>query len=133
MFVRRNSIRNRPNQIWGKARMARTKNMLFMSPTLEVLKLSCWLNAVAACRVQVGTYAGVGDVGVWAMRECGQTQLYIGQGMRAAHREHLAHAYDSGRVETQRLVESCRGLPCRKWYAECGWEIRNYGQARRRK
>ena len=38
---------------WGpRARAERTKNMLLMSVTLEVSKLSGWLKAVADCRVE---------------------------------------------------------------------------------
>ena len=34
----------------GRARAERTRNMLSMSVTLDVSKLSGWLNAVAHCR-----------------------------------------------------------------------------------
>ena len=36
----------------GRARAERTLNMLSMSVTLDVSKLSCWLNADASCRVE---------------------------------------------------------------------------------
>ena len=36
----------------ARARAERTANMLFMSVTLDVSKLSGWLNAVAYCRVE---------------------------------------------------------------------------------
>ena len=42
--------------VWaeGAARWKRTLNMEVMSVTLEVSKLSGWLKARAACRVQMG-------------------------------------------------------------------------------
>ena len=36
----------------ARHRDERTRNMLFMAVTLEVLKLSCWLNADAPCRTE---------------------------------------------------------------------------------
>ena len=36
----------------GRARAERTLNMRYMFVTLDVLKLSGWLNAVADCRVE---------------------------------------------------------------------------------
>ena len=36
----------------GRARAERTSNMLYMSVTLDVSKLSGWLNADAYCRVK---------------------------------------------------------------------------------
>ena len=36
----------------GRARAERTENMLLMYVTLDVSKLSDWLNAYAACRVE---------------------------------------------------------------------------------
>ena len=40
-----------PTQGWGgRARAERTQNMLFMSVTLDVSKLSGWLNAFVSCR-----------------------------------------------------------------------------------
>ena len=42
-----------PTQGWGdRARAERTQNMLFMVVTLDVSKLSGWLNADADCRVE---------------------------------------------------------------------------------
>ena len=38
-----------------RARAGRTTNMLFMSVTLDVSKLTGWLNADANCRVATGT------------------------------------------------------------------------------
>ena len=36
----------------GRARAGRTRNILYMVVTLDVLKLSGWLNADAPCRVE---------------------------------------------------------------------------------
>ena len=38
----------------GRAGGERTRNMPFMSVTLDVSKLSGWLNADADCRVEIG-------------------------------------------------------------------------------
>ena len=37
----------------GRARAERTENMWFMSVTLDVSRLSGWLNADALCRVEM--------------------------------------------------------------------------------
>ena len=39
----------------GRARAERTENMLYMLVTLDVSKLSGWLNADASCRVEGST------------------------------------------------------------------------------
>ena len=44
--------RVRLKALGARARAERTKNMLTMSVTLDVLKLSGWLNAFASCRVE---------------------------------------------------------------------------------
>ena len=44
--------RTRLRRLLAGARAERTKNMLLMSVTLDVSKLSGWLNAVAHCRVE---------------------------------------------------------------------------------
>ena len=42
-----------PTQGWGgRARAERTKNMRYIFVTLDVSKLSGWLNAFAVCRVE---------------------------------------------------------------------------------
>ena len=40
------------SRLWVRARAERTQNMLLMVVTLDVSKLSGWLNALAPCRVQ---------------------------------------------------------------------------------
>ena len=42
----------------GRARAERTENMYPMSVTLDVSRLSGWLNADASCRVERGTVGG---------------------------------------------------------------------------
>ena len=75
--------------------------MLRMVVTLEVSKLSGWLNADAYCG---GSKEG---------HTCGASYGGVsGQGTRGgAHREHVAHVRDAGGVEAQRLVERRRFLP----------------------
>eukprot|EP00964_Phaeocystis_antarctica_P058053 scaffold34414_cov60-Phaeocystis_antarctica.AAC.8 len=78
------------------ARAERTRNMLFMSVTLDVSKLSGWLNAYATCRVKRRAYdATPNPVGVH--RE-GPTQGCGSQGTRGAHPEHALHGRDLGGV-----------------------------------
>ena len=54
-------------QIGRRARVDRTKNMSFICVTLEVSKLSGWLNAVALCRFETRAY----EAGQGAGREAG--------------------------------------------------------------
>ena len=82
--------------------------MPYMVVTLEVSKLSGWLNADADCRESKEGHAVRGEV-------YGSARLKaVGQGTRGAHVEHPAHVHDLGRVEAERLVERLRGLPSRK-------------------
>ena len=46
----------------GRARAQRTPNMLFMSATLDVSRLSGWLNADALCRVTRESISRRGDM-----------------------------------------------------------------------
>ena len=107
--------------------------MLNMFVTLEVSKLSGWLNALAFCRVskegramrgevQTGRPEVAGDRGARSVQERARPQI----GSRAqggAHFEHEAHVCDAGGFEAQRLVERPRPLPSRK---------RGYDEGRRR-
>ena len=43
--------RARLKAVGARARAERTENMSFMSVTLDVSKLSAWLNAFALCRI----------------------------------------------------------------------------------
>ena len=95
--------------------------MLFMYVTLEVSKLSGWLNAFAFCReskgghavrcgVRAGTREVAGNRGARSVQ--GRARLQIrGRAWRGAHPEHAEHACDAGGVEAQRLVERQRVLP----------------------
>ena len=44
--------RDRPKAVGARARAERTQNMSYMVVTLDVSKLSGWLNAFAFCRVE---------------------------------------------------------------------------------
>ena len=91
-------------------RAERTRNMSRMVVTLDVSKLSGWLNACASCRVERGACdAGRGAArgrreGVgWRRRKRhvhgeGPTQGWGSQGTRGAHVEHAAHVSDTGGV-----------------------------------
>ena len=96
--------------------------MAYMVVTLDVSKLSGWLNGDAPCRVERRAC----DAGRGAARETwgrgvaatqpactGRARLKAvgGQGTREAHDEHAAHVRDLGRVEAERLVERRRVLP----------------------
>eukprot|EP00964_Phaeocystis_antarctica_P149894 scaffold117165_cov54-Phaeocystis_antarctica.AAC.3 len=95
--------------------------MRCMSVTLEVSKLSGWLNVDARCRaskeghamrgeVQTGRPEVAGDRGARSVQ--GRARLQIGSRARGgAHVEHGVHGCDAGGVEAQRLVERRRDLP----------------------
>ena len=97
-------------------------NMLPMSVTLDVSKLSGWLNAVARCRVERRACAVRGEVYGSARREAAgdnrassvqrRARVQIGGRPRGgAHLKHGMHFRDAGGVEGQRLVERRRFLP----------------------
>ena len=105
----------------ARARAGRTMNMLPMPVTLEVSRLlSDWSNDFAPCRVERRAYDAVragreaagcvwGDGSASGMHGKGPTQGVGGQRTRRAHREHVAHSLDLGRVEAaERLVERQR-------------------------
>ena len=105
-------------------REERTWKMLFIFVTLEVSKLSGWLNADAYCREVKGGHVRCGAVCApgggggggrpWCKQRAGDLGLdyRLGAGIRGgAHVEHEAHACDARRVEAQRLVERRRVLP----------------------
>ena len=105
----------------ARACAERTWNMLRMFVTLDVSKLSGWLNADACCRESNGGHSvwgevcpgrreAAGDRGARSVQ--GRARLQIGSRARGgAHGEHLLHGCDVGGVEAQRLVERRRGLP----------------------
>eukprot|EP00964_Phaeocystis_antarctica_P055511 scaffold32656_cov108-Phaeocystis_antarctica.AAC.2 len=120
--------RVRLKALGARARAERTSNICFMFVTLDVSKLSGWLNADALCRVErracgagrgirPGRREGVGC----RRRKRHAWGLKAGaQGTRGAHVEHVLHGRDLGRVEAERLVEHRRGLPRRKAGMRCG-------------
>ena len=84
--------------------------------TLEVSKLSGWLNADAPCRESQGGHTVRGEVQSTGRPEAagdrgarsaqGRARPQIGSRARkGAHAEHVAHVRDAGGVEAQRLVE----------------------------
>ena len=95
----------------------RTENMPIMFLTLEVSKLSGWLNAAAFCRESNRGHTvrceGAGQqTGAMASSVKGRARLQIRGGARGgAHAEHVVHGRDAGGVKAQRLVERIRALP----------------------
>ena len=88
--------------------------------TLDVSKLSGWLNVFADCRVQREAWeegdmqaGGRGRGLECASERVGSIQVEDWAGA-APHLKHPVHACDAGRVETQRLVERVRVLPSPK-------------------
>jgi hypothetical protein len=90
---------------WGpRARAERTKNMAYMFVTLEVSKLSGWLKADAACRVE-GRACDAGGGG--ASRKAG------GPVVVAAHKRH-AREWPDSRLGGQGHARSARRT-CGTW------------------
>ena len=85
----------------------RTTNMLAMIVTLEVSRLSGWLNARADCQEA----AEVGRQSRCTQCAGEGSTVDSGQAQGGAHVEHVAHGRDAGGVEAQRLVELTRVLP----------------------
>ena len=129
---RNRHARGGPNSRLGVgARAERTMNMSAMFVTLDVSKVSAWLNANAYCRVERracdagrGTRTGRREGVGWRRRKRsaqeGSDSRLWGQGTRGAHVEHAVHVRDLGRVEAERLVERRRFLPSRKAGMRCG-------------
>ena len=96
-----------------------------MVVTLEMSKLSGWLNADASCRVEreaweergatcgAGRREGLGGGGASSAQGGPQLRRLLAGHARGAHSEHAIHDCDTGRVEAQRLVERDRALPSR--------------------
>ena len=101
-----------------------------MSVTLDVSRLSGWLNDDAYCRVGRRGGREVGGCGAAAAQAActGRARLKAGgQGTRGAHREHVAHVRDARCVEAQQLVECFRFLCAESKKSltqrvRCGWE-----------
>ena len=82
-----------------------------MVVTLDVSRLSGWLNADADCRVERRAYeAGLGEAWVRKHEVLCKTAAPLAA-CREAHPKHVVHGCDAGCVETQRLVERTRPLP----------------------
>eukprot|EP00964_Phaeocystis_antarctica_P024098 scaffold13486_cov55-Phaeocystis_antarctica.AAC.2 len=118
----------------ARACVERTENMAYMVVTLDVSKLSGWLNAVADCRVKRRAYDAERGVG-WEAGGRGPSAAHERharregpavkaggaiEGMRGAHGEHGVHGCDARRVEAEQLVERRRVLPSRKEGVRCG-------------
>ena len=100
--------------------------MYSMDVTLDVSRLSGWLNADAFCRVERRTYhAGRGarreaggrcggGGGATSVQEGGPDWRVEAQEIGRAHIEHVGHVCDAGRIEAHWLVERRRFLPGRK-------------------
>ena len=80
---------------WDRARAERTQNIAFMAVTLEVSKLSGWLNADALCRVERRGHTLRGEVRrgrrAGRQRRCkqraqGRAGVQIGSGARGGER-----------------------------------------------
>ena len=118
--------------------------MAVMLVTLEVSKLSDWLNADAYCRESKGGHAARGEVyvlgggrrrttAVQAACRRGLDYTDWGQGTGGgAHVEHLAHGGDAGGVEGERLVERRRALPRVERRAVVWGELHGSAGGRRR-
>ena len=78
-----------------RARAKCTLNMWFMTVTLDVSKLSGWLNAFAVCRVERRAY----DVGRGAGREAGRL---VGRGGRACSVQGKARLESGRRAQAER-------------------------------
>ena len=100
--------------------------MYSMDVTLDVSRLSGWLNAEACCRVK-GGHTTRGEVGAGrrqgdaeaaaAQPACkgeGPTGGVGAQEIGGAHVEHVLHGCDARSIEAQWLVERRRVLPTRK-------------------
>ena len=94
-------------EVAGRARAERAWNMYCMVVTLEVSRLSGWLNALADCRVRKeegirGEHAAleVGGRGVVAQAACcgGPDSRLSAGGTRGAHIKHAGHGCDAGGV-----------------------------------
>ena len=93
--------------------------MYAMSVTLEVSKVSGWLNACAYCRVQRGAWEAGDMQSRWgggldgSGKHVGAIQMEDWAGAEP-HRKHVIHVRDARRVDTQQLVERIRALPSPK-------------------
>eukprot|EP00964_Phaeocystis_antarctica_P077973 scaffold48462_cov60-Phaeocystis_antarctica.AAC.5 len=113
---------------WRRARAERTSNMLCMSVTLDVSKLSGWLNATAYCRVETRAYGVWGEVRDGRREGVGRERKHSVQG------EGLTGYWRRARAErTANMSSMCKTLDVSKlsgWLnvpAYCRVETRAYG------
>ena len=103
---KRHARRGSDSRLGPRARAERTANMAYMFVTLDVSKLTGWLNAYAYCRVErraceMGKRYGPGGVRALGGGDAsgvhgeGPTQCCGGQGTRGAHVEHVLHGRDA--------------------------------------
>ena len=91
-----------------------------MLVTLEVSKVSGWLNAFVYCRVQRGAWEAGDMQSAGGRRPVGGSGKHVGAlqledwAGAEPHRKHVPHPRDAGGVEGQRLVERSRVLPSPK-------------------
>eukprot|EP00964_Phaeocystis_antarctica_P000160 scaffold91_cov56-Phaeocystis_antarctica.AAC.1 len=81
-----------------------------MVVTLDVSRLSDWLNADADCRVGSRSEVRRDEVRKWEGHKMATAQVAC----RGAHPKHAGHGCHAGRVETERLVERGCRLPSGK-------------------
>jgi hypothetical protein len=146
---RKRHARGRPDSRLGgrRARAERTRNMAYMVVTLEVSRLSDWLNADAACRAESracdaerGARREAGGRGAAAAQAActrkARLKALRPQGTRGVHPEHRLHGRDLGGVEAHWLIERRRGLPIRREKHAMQTEVRagrREGMGRRRR
>ena len=91
--------------------------MFSMLVTLDVSKVSGWLNAFIHCRVQRGAWEAGDMQSAGGRRPVGGSGKHVGAVQledwagAEPHRKHVLHVSDARRVDTQRLVERIRVLP----------------------
>jgi hypothetical protein len=97
-----------PTQGWGpRARAERTQNILLMSVTLEVSKLSGWLKADTSCRVE-GRACDAGGRG--GSRKAGES-LGCGGGTQEACKR-MARLKAGGQGHARSAPKTCRSCQC---------------------
>ena len=90
-------------EVAGRARAERTSNILYMFVTLDVSKLSGWLNADARCRAQREASIGRGAT-------CGAGKLERAWGRRGRRRQRAGRS-PLRRIAGRALAERTRNMP----------------------
>jgi len=100
--------------------------MFSMLVTLDVSKVSGWLNAFIHCRVQRGAWEAGDMQSAGGRRPVGGSGKHVGAVQledwagAEPHRKHVLHVSDARRVDTQQLVERIHALPSPKAGVACG-------------